>query len=313
MSAGPRVSVVMGVYNAGGRLPDTLASILAQADVELELIAVDDGSTDGSAEVLEVHASRDPRVRVLRQPRNLGLTRALVRGCAAARGEFIARHDTGDRCRPDWLATLLGHAESTPGAAIVSCGTRFIGPEGEILHDLVLDPADARARLLTLDPARIRGPAHGGTIFPRALYERVGGYRPAFYFAQDLDLWVRLAELGEHVVEPRILYESSITPGSISGRYRREQIATKRLIIECARRRRAGLPEEPVLRRAEAIRPDGRRSTRLDRARALYFIGMCLRVRGSAEADGYFREALRAFPLHLKSAVRLLAPGRPAP
>src|SRR5438309_11131114 len=94
-SAMPAISVVMGVYNGASTLAATLDSILGQTEGDFECIVVDDGSTDATAAVLDEYASRDPRIRVIRQA-NAGLTRALIAGCASARGTYIARHDAGD-------------------------------------------------------------------------------------------------------------------------------------------------------------------------------------------------------------------------
>src|SRR5258708_9087954 len=89
----------MGVYNAGGTLRETLDSILTQEEADFELIAVDDGSTDGCGALLDEYAARDRRLRVLHQD-NRGLTRSLITGCAAAAGRFIARQDAGDLSPP---------------------------------------------------------------------------------------------------------------------------------------------------------------------------------------------------------------------
>src|SRR5262245_3000266 len=94
MNTVPDVSVVMSVYNGADRLHETIESILSQDGVSLELIIVNDGSTDGSEIVLDKYARREQRLRILHQG-NQGLTRALIAGCAAARGEYIARQDAG--------------------------------------------------------------------------------------------------------------------------------------------------------------------------------------------------------------------------
>ena len=105
MSTNPEVSVVMSVYNGASNLAATMDSILSQEGVELEFIVVNDGSTDETGEILDDYARRDDRVRVIHQE-NTGLTRALIRGCAAATGEFIARQDAGDVSLPeDWLSS----------------------------------------------------------------------------------------------------------------------------------------------------------------------------------------------------------------
>ena len=307
MSNGPDISVVMSVYNGAADLRRTIDSILSQEGVELELIAIDDGSTDETGKLLDECANRDRRIRVFHH-KNQGLTRSLIAGCAEARGAYIARQDAGDISLPGRLSRQLACIKANPGAAFVSCGTRFVGPCGEYLYDVSHDPGEATSRLKRLELSEIRGPAHhGSTLFPRSLYERVGGYRPAFYFAQDLDLWVRLVEYGQHVVMPELLYQASMTLESVSSLHRKEQVESARLIIESARLRRESRSEEPALERARLIRPLARRtSSRLRRASAFYFIGVCLKRHRDPKAPLYFKQALQAFPLHLKSAVQLL-------
>jgi glycosyltransferase involved in cell wall biosynthesis len=301
------VSVVMSVYNGAEHLRGSLDSILSQDGVSLELIVVNDGSTDKTPQILDEYFGRDSRVRIIHQE-NQGLTAALVRGGSTARGCYIARQDAGDVSMPGRLNKQLACIKERPDASLVSCGTRFVGPADEFLYDVTRNPRGATERLLTLDPAVIEGPSsHPSTMFPRAAYERVGGYRSAFYFGQDLDLWIRLAEQGEHIILPEMLYQAAVTVQSISGRYRREQIETTRIILESARLRRNGLSEQPALSRAESIKPVKKRgSSRLARARALYFIGACLKRRNDPQATIYLKEALRIYPLHLRSAVRLL-------
>ena len=307
MSDSPDVSVVMSVYNGATQLRESVDSILGQKGVKLELILVNDGSTDESGEISESYASRDTRVTVVHQD-NQGLTRALITGCATARAHYIARQDVGDSSESEKLATQLEVIMNRPDASLVSCSTRFVGPRGEYLYDVQPDPANATERLLTLERSEIRGPSsHPSVIFSRALYQSVGGYRADFYFAQDMDLWVRLAERGKHIVMPEILYQASVSVGSISGLYRREQIETIGLIIESARLRRIRQSDAAVLEKAATIRPRAkRRNSRLARARALYFVGTCLKRRNDPGATAYLKEALRICPLHLKSAVRLL-------
>ena len=250
MTAHPQVSVVMSVYNGADFLADSVRSILSQEGVDFELIVVNDGSSDSSAPLLDRFAEADSRVRVIHQD-NRGVTRALVRGCALARGTYIARQDCGDLSLPGRLLNELRAMESEAGTALVSCATRFVGPQGEPLYDVAVSEADAMAGLLTLELQNLRGPAHhGSTLFRRDLYERVGGYREQFYFAQDLDLWIRLAEIGAHKALPDLLYQATFSPRSISSLQRRRQIASARIILECARLRRAGLSEVAGDRRA---------------------------------------------------------------
>src|SRR5262249_52832345 len=107
MKTYPEVSVVMSVYNGASHLAATLDSVLSQEGVELEFIVVNDGSTDKAGEILDDYARRDGRVRVIHQ-QHTGLTYALIRGCAAATGEFIARQDAGDVSLAGRLALQSG-------------------------------------------------------------------------------------------------------------------------------------------------------------------------------------------------------------
>src|SRR5207244_4026561 len=89
----------MSVHNGATDLAATLDSILSQTFTDFELVAIDDGSTDATLPILDAYAQRDPRVRVITQ-QNSGLTRALIAGCATARGRYVARHDAGDLSHP---------------------------------------------------------------------------------------------------------------------------------------------------------------------------------------------------------------------
>lgn len=306
MTSSPVVSVVMGVFNGEEKVRDSVQSILSQEGVDLEFIIVDDGSTDDTPRRLEALRSRDRRIRVIRQP-NQGLTVALIRGCSEAKGELIARQDCGDLSLPGRLLAQVGTMASRPDAALVSCGTRFVGPGDELLYEIAFDERDATAGLLATDLEHFRGPScHPCTMFRRNAYLDAGGYRREFYFAQDLDLWTRLAERGRHLTSPEILYQAGFSPGGITGLHRQRQLESARILLECARLRRAGFSESPALDKARAIAPGSGGSSPADMAPALYFVGMCLRKRGDPRARRYFRDALRANPLHLKSALRLL-------
>jgi glycosyltransferase involved in cell wall biosynthesis len=302
----PVVSVVMGVRDGAAGLPATLRSVLAQEGVDLELVVVDDGSTDATPALLADAARDDRRVRVLTQPHR-GLTAALIAGCAAARGRYVARQDAGDVSLPGRLRAQAAYLDAHPEAVLVSCRARLRGPAGELLYESGT-AGSARAGLLETDPARISGiPHHGTACFRREAFEAAGGYRRQFYFAQDLDLWVRLAERGAVEVLPEVGYEAGIAFGSISGVHRERQLAAARLILESALLRRAGRDDAAVLARAAAIGP-GRRGAPGRRARAAhaYFVASCLRANGDPRARAYYREALRHWPLHARAFAGLL-------
>lgn len=300
----PRVSVVMSVYNGADRLAATLDSLLAQTLTDFELIAVDDGSTDGTLPILAAYARRDARIRILTQE-NRGLTRALIRGCAEARAGVIARHDGGDVSRPERLARGLAALEADPARVLVACEVEFVGPEGELLYVTEHRARDVRRSLLEDDVDHITAlPHHGSAMFRAEAYRRAGGYREQFRVAQDVDLWIRLAPLGEIWIDPEPLYEARIDATAISTAHRAAQFALAGIAIAL----RDGGDRDALLARAKGIVPRSRPS-RADEARGLYFIGSCLRRRGDLRWRTYIRRALSRNPLHWR-ALALLLRGR---
>lgn len=112
----PRVSVVMGVRNGDDSIASTIGSLTSQQGVDLEVIVVNDGSTDRTAEILATLAAADPRLRVINRE-GRGLTASLIEGCQMAEGDFIARQDAGDWSLPGRLqrqaAFLIAHPEAS--------------------------------------------------------------------------------------------------------------------------------------------------------------------------------------------------------
>jgi hypothetical protein len=294
----PSVSIVMSVYNDAAVLPATLESILRQEETAFELIAIDDGSADGSADVLDRAAAGDDRIRVIHSD-NRGLTRQLIAGCAAARAPYIARHDAGDLSAPGRLLKQTSLLNANPNLAFVSCWTQFAGPDLEPLWvmkgtGVAVQPVDI------LDMAQQHGvtdgPSHHGSVmFRRDAYERAGGYRAEFYYGQDWDLWYRLAMIGQFQLVPEVLYTARVTPSSISGTNRAAQEALAGLSRAALLARLRDQPDEPILARAAAIRPV-RRASRGSRARGLYFIAEALRRNDDPRARHYFDQAIRTWP-----------------
>ncbi|MEZ5855408.1 MAG: glycosyltransferase [Hyphomicrobiaceae bacterium] len=308
----PDISVVMSVYNGAEGLAETVDSILTQQGVTLEFIIIDDGSTDGSGDILDAYATRDPRVRVHHQA-NQGLTRALATGCAMARGRYIARQDAGDVSLADRLVRLINLLDGDRDVVMVTCGTAFVGPEGEQLYTVQQNSLELQNGLNELDFAKVRGPSHhGSTMFRRDMYNAAGGYRPAFRVAQDIDLWTRLVERGPCLAIPDVLYQAKWAPGSISATKRPEQIRTLKTILECAAARRGGGEEAKVLRRwsQEQDRAPARdrvwRSRSSEDARFYYFIGNILRKTEAARSRHYYVEAIRCRPLYARAWAGLV-------
>lgn len=300
------ISVVMGVYNGASTLAATLDSILGQTEGDFECIVVDDGSTDATPAILAEYAARDPRIRVIRQA-NAGLTRALIAGCAAARGVYIARHDAGDLSDPRRFALQKQALDADSSVVFVSSATQYAGPELEPLWitrptGAALQPAHVLD--LTVPGALTDGPTHHGSVmFRRDAYERAGGYRAAFYYGQDFDLWLRLAEIGKFQGIDEVLYTARITPDSISGSARSRQEELGRLSRAALDARQRGESEEGILARAATItRVSGRPIA--SRGNGLYFIGEALRRNGDRRARRYLRLSIAAWPWSMRAWIR---------
>jgi glycosyltransferase involved in cell wall biosynthesis len=304
MSGTPEVSVVMSVYNGAETLAATLDSVLTQEGVDFELIAVDDGSTDASGGILDEYAQRDARVIVIHQP-NAGLTRALIAGCRAARAPLIARQDAGDRSRPDRLRKQRELMGTDPEIVLVTCHSQHLAPGGEPLYVATARPGEEiRRSLLRDDAATIRGlTAHGSAMFRRDAYFAAGEYRPQFRFGQDMDLWIRLAALGQIGVVPEILFEVQFEPRAISGVNRPEQLESLALAVAL---RDTPADTAALLERAARIGSVRRAATPRDEANALYFIASCLRRERNAHWRRYAWQAVRLNPLHFRAWGRLL-------
>lgn len=300
------VSVVLPVYNGARLLPATVESILGQTLSDLELIAVDDGSTDDSAAVLDAYAARDPRVRVVRQRENGGITRALIAGCDAAAAPLIARQDCGDVSRPSRLEHSLAVMRDAQ-CVLAACEAEYLGPEGERMYVTNHAALDVRAALLRAQLDGLIGlPHHGTAVFRADAYREAGGYRPQFYFAQDVDLWIRLARLGEIRIVPEALYEARTDVAAISSRHRDAQVESATISLQL-RDATSDAERERLLARAAAIRPRrNAKRRRRDEAGALYFIASCLRQQSNRKWRRYALRSLERNPLQLRAWAILL-------
>jgi glycosyltransferase involved in cell wall biosynthesis len=302
MSGSPEMSVVMSVYNGADQLRETIDSVLSQQGVSLEFVVVDDGSTDGGDAIIGRYARHDPHIRILRQE-NQGLTRALIKGCDAAKGKYIARQDAGDVSLPDRLRLLKAILDRYDECAFVSSWTSVFGPKDEYLFSrkgkgLAASPIwilSKRSQKWVV----IEGPTHHGSVmFRREAYVKAGGYRAAFYYAQDWDLWYRLAALGKFAIVGQSLYQARITPGSISSLSRARQAAYARLAHKAITFRLSGQSDAAIVQEAERLLPRNPHATRRsDQGQALYFIGRCLLNNNDPRATPYFLNAIASNPL----------------
>jgi len=130
---GPRVSVVMPVFNAENFLRESLDSILKQTHRNFEFIIVDDGSTDASFKILRNYASVDKRIKLFRNPTNMGVSRAVNRAISKAKGEYIARMDADDIALPRRLEQQVAHLKKNPTTIAVGGQCLLIDKRGSVI------------------------------------------------------------------------------------------------------------------------------------------------------------------------------------
>jgi glycosyltransferase involved in cell wall biosynthesis len=195
----------MAVHNGAPWVEAATASVLGQTLPDLELIAVDDGSTDETADLL--YAFHEPRLRVERQPR-AGLTRSLNRALSLARAPLVARLDADDISLPERLNRQYAFLAAHPEVGLLGTAAREVDEAGREAG-VVRPPEDDRAirrALIRRNPF-----VHSSVMVRRTLVEQVGGYDVSFAVAQDYDLWLRLsgitrmANLGEPLVIRRLV------------------------------------------------------------------------------------------------------------
>ncbi|MBV8753423.1 MAG: glycosyltransferase [Hyphomicrobiales bacterium] len=235
----PRVSVVLPVYNGEAFLTEALNSILAQSFRDFELIAIDDGSSDASGEILARLAKADSRVIVLVQE-NAGIIASLNRGLALARGEFIARMDADDVAHPERFARQVAFLDTRPDVAVVGCAVTLIDEIGKPIRDVDYPgtPETVAAFLETGSAL-----AHPAVMMRRDTVRAVGGYRAAYRHAEDYDLWLRLAPRYPLANLPDRLLRYRQHAGKLSFNHPIEQALATSIALLASRCRRAGKPD----------------------------------------------------------------------
>ncbi len=309
MMSQPDVSVVMSVFNGGISLARTIESVLMQSGVSLEFIIVDDGSEDSSRAIVQGYAEKDNRIQLIEQE-NRGLTQALIVGCARATGKYIARQDVGDVSLPGRLQSQFEAICKHPNASLLSTATRFETPDGEHLYTVSQTSAEATQGLNSSATKNIKGPSHhGSTMFPRESYELVGGYRPEFFVAQDLDLWIRLAESGEVLTLEQTYYCATVEKNSISSERRDLQVSTTEYILRCRKARNSGISEQAILQELSLVNQTSQNlkvSKRTSDAAYYYFLASNLLDRGTPASLKYFYRAAALSPFNIKILIKLV-------
>jgi glycosyltransferase involved in cell wall biosynthesis len=320
MNGRPLVSVVLPCFNAERFLHEALDSVLRQTYQDLEVVALDDGSLDATARILERYAAQDARVRILANDSNLGLISTLNRGVAEARGAFIARMDADDVAAPARIARQVQTLTVRHEIGVVGTGIELIDQAGRRSRRRApvrcREPGGARFMALFATPL-----AHP-TMLARTSAMRAHPYgtSPDSLHTEDYDLFTRMLadgveflNLDEHLVSVRV------NEGSVSRRHESIQVAN---FVACARRhleRTSGLKPDRSAHKVLVNRMDREVSARdleaglrlLDRVEQMFLsrepaaMGEVLGIADEQRVDVLVQAALKGSPRVRLAASRL--------
>ncbi len=213
----PRVSVLIGCWNNADTLGRAIDSILAQTLTELELIVVDDGSTDGTPALVEAIA--DSRVRYL-PLEHMGISSSLNRGLRAARAPIVAVQDADDWSLHERLERELAVLDARPEVAVVGGRMREVGPDGEELRPRTRFAAgEVNRALMRFNPI-----PNSCAAFRRETALELGGYDPRYRYSMDHDLWLRLADDHIAFTLDEVLAVRRMSGSNVAARSERAQI-----------------------------------------------------------------------------------------
>lgn len=197
----PAVTIVVPTRDRAGWLPRALDSVLAQDYDNFELLVVDDGSQDGTRELLDRYARSLPaeRFRYVSQPR-MGQASAVNSGWAIARGEILGYLADDDAILPSALSRLVGALSADSQAAVAYPAYRIVDEKGDVVNSVL--PLEYSPETAICLHDTIIGP---GALLRRSVLERAGGWDPSFHWQVDLILWMRIGLQGRAVRVPEIL------------------------------------------------------------------------------------------------------------
>lgn len=275
-TAWPLVTIITPAYNRANLLAETIESVLGQDYPNLEHLVLDDGSTDGTADVLARYAGR---VRVEWHP-NMGETRTVNRGFALARGDVIGVVSSDDPLLPGAIRHIVETLRARPEVLVAYPDWRMIDAVGNPMRDERTYDYDY------VDMVRrhhcVPGP---GTLFRRSVADRLGGRDPAFRYVADFDFWLRAGLLGPFVRVPEILATFRVHGDSASVNQKHESMAEEHVRLVEKFFELADVPAEVRAIRAEAV------------SSAYYVAGVVCGDTPSWKRARLFASALRHAPL----------------
>lgn len=210
------VSIVTVYYNRENHVIESIESLLSQTYKNIEIIAIDDGSTDNTLDKLM--SINNERLKVYTHE-NKGFVRSVIDAVNYANGEFIAIHGSGDISLPSRIEKQVELLMSDKGIGLVGCNVEHINKvTGDKRQHIPKIINGNTTETLLKEIIYI----HGEVMFRRSVYDRVGGYRTYFKFSQDLDLFLRMSLITKFGIVPEVLYTRFTLPGGVDASYNKK-------------------------------------------------------------------------------------------
>ncbi|MGR3292444.1 MAG: glycosyltransferase [Candidatus Scalindua sp.] len=190
----PKISVVMSVYNGEKYLREAVESILNQTFSDFEFLIMDDCSIDGTPKILNDYQQKDKRIKVIKNDRNMGLTRSLNMAIKQSSGNYIARMDADDIAIKERLEKQVDFMERNPDVVLLGTSFYEIDKHGKELSCKLFPTTDRdiRKMLIKFNPF-----CHASVVMRHSAFDKVGMYDESILKTQDYDLWFRLASVGK--------------------------------------------------------------------------------------------------------------------
>ncbi len=225
----PKVSVIIPTYNRADLLPRAISGVLNQTFKDFELIIVNDGSTDETAEFLNQLQKLDNRIKCIHQT-NQGLIKSLNNGISVAIGNYIARLDDDDFWSDSKkLEKQIDFLEKNPDYILVGSSGMIIfeADKKTISWEKPITDKNIRKQMLFKCPF-----IHSSVIFRKEIVKRIGGYREECKLVEDWDLWMRLGKVGKMYNFPEVFVTNVVHGGNISIQKNMQQIKNGIKIIK---------------------------------------------------------------------------------
>lgn len=186
----PEISVVMSVYNGQRYLKTSVECILKQTFQNFEFIIINDGSTDGSIDILNEYSNKDQRIIVINQD-NIGLTKSLNKGIRLAKGRFIARQDVDDISLPERLEKQINVISNDGNIDLVASWYLIIDDGDNVVLERKLPRVEIISRMMKYENLI----CHSSAMFRKAKFHELGGYDENRRYGQDKYLWIKMKKI----------------------------------------------------------------------------------------------------------------------